>query len=60
MQNILKVKSQKRLVYITESEFRALRKDSALWEETKEYVNEFLGYLNTESKKAQKERITTE
>nr|WP_317381196.1 hypothetical protein [uncultured Helicobacter sp.] len=48
------------MVYITESEFRALRKDSALWEETKEYVNEFLGYLNTESKKAQKERITTE
>lgn len=47
-------------IYMTESEFETLCKDSILWEETKEYINEFLEYLNMESKKAQKERVTTE
>lgn len=46
--------------YMQEEEFENLRKDLPLWEATKEYVNEFLEYLNTQSKQAQKERITTE
>ncbi|TLD80301.1 DUF2972 domain-containing protein [Helicobacter sp. MIT 11-5569] len=47
-------------VYMREAEFNALCEDVELWNATKEYVNEFLEYLETELKLAQNERVTTE
>ena len=47
-------------VYVARNDFEELKADKNLWEATKEYIQEFLDYLNKESKNAQNARITAD